>query len=76
MLRIVGTEIMRGSEGVDTLIHIEAPSAVSGQVGGGEVVHSFFPDWASGIKYETSKELQDHVNGVSGLLIFSVCLLR
>jgi hypothetical protein len=29
------------------------------------VVHSFFPDWASGIKYETSKELQDHVNGVS-----------
>ena len=39
------------------LIRIEAPTAVPGQIGGEEVVHSFFPDWASGIKYETSKEL-------------------
>ena len=55
----------RVARAVDMLIHIEAPSALPGQVGGGEVVHSFFPDWASGIKYQTSKELQDHVNGVS-----------
>ncbi|KAK0460847.1 hypothetical protein IW261DRAFT_1349286, partial [Armillaria novae-zelandiae] len=49
---------------VDTLIHIEAPSSVPGHISGGAVVHSMFTELASDVKYESSKELQDHANGL------------
>lgn len=61
-----GTDYERVARAVDTLVHIKAPSSVPGHFNGGAAVHNIFLDWGeSGIKYETSKELQDHVNGVS-----------
>jgi hypothetical protein len=50
---------------VNTLIRVKGPSSAPGHLGGGAVVHNFFFDWESEVTYETIKELQDHVNGVS-----------
>ncbi|KAK0218736.1 hypothetical protein IW262DRAFT_1052340 [Armillaria fumosa] len=47
---------------MDTLIHIEAPSTVPGHIDDGVAIHSMFSEWASVIKHESSKKLQDHVN--------------
>jgi hypothetical protein len=59
------SDYKRVAQAVNALIRVKAPSSVPGPFGGGPVVHSFFDDWGeSGIKYKTSKELQDHVNGV------------
>ena len=58
-------EYKRVAQAVVTLIRIEAPSSVPGPIDGGEVVHEFFVGWESDLKYDTSKELQDHVNRVS-----------
>ncbi|KAF8325328.1 uncharacterized protein EI90DRAFT_2999968 [Cantharellus anzutake] len=54
----------RVAQAVNTLIRIKAPNSVPGPIGGGAVVHSFFPEWTSGIRYKTSKELQSHLNQI------------
>jgi len=55
----------RVARAVDALIHIKAPSgAAPGAIGGGPVIHNVFFNWESEVRYETSKELQDHLNRI------------
>ena len=49
---------------VQSLIDIPSPTSTPGPVGGGLIEHSFFIDGTSSIRYESVKELQDHINGV------------
>ena len=50
---------------VQSLITIPSPSSIPGPVGGGLIEHPFFIERTSSIPYESVKELQDHINGVS-----------
>lgn len=54
---------------VQRLHGVEAPGPAPGPFGGGPTVHHFFLDWDSRITYNTVKELEDHVNGVSELYL-------
>jgi hypothetical protein len=54
---------------VQRLHGVEAPGLAPGPVGGGPIVHHFFLDWDSRITYQTVKELEDHINGVSELYL-------
>ena len=56
---------------VQSLITIPSPSSIPGPVGGGLIEHPFFIDRTSSIRYESVKELQDHMNGVSVALSLS-----
>lgn len=49
---------------VQTLIGVPGPNSTPGPVGGGRIIHTFI-EWTSSIRYDTVKELQRHVNGVS-----------
>jgi hypothetical protein len=55
---------------VQSLITIPSSSSTPGPVGGGLIEHPFFINRTSSIRYESVKELQDHMNGVS----FPICL--
>lgn len=59
---------------VQALINIPSPSLTPGPVGGGLIEHPFFYDGQSSIQYESVKELQDHVNGVSVLFCLVLSL--
>ncbi|KAB5590066.1 hypothetical protein CTheo_6488 [Ceratobasidium theobromae] len=49
---------------VRVLIDIPSPSSTPGPIGGGLIEHPFFVDRRSSIKYESVKDLEDHVNGI------------
>ena len=50
---------------VESLITVRGPTAVPGHVGGGPIRHYFFTERESPITYDSVKELEDHINGVS-----------
>lgn len=50
---------------VQSLIAIPSPTSAPGPVGGGLIEHPFFIERKSSIWYESIKELEDHINGVS-----------
>ena len=55
------------AQAVQKLISIRGPSPVPGHIGGGPVIHSFFVfDEISPFIYQGARDLQSHVNGVSG----------
>jgi hypothetical protein len=54
---------------VQSLITIPSSSSIPGPVGGGLIEHPFFINRTSSIRYESVKELQDHMNGVSVPLV-------
>jgi len=56
---------------VQSLITIPSSSSTPGPVGGGLIEHPFFINRTSSIRYESVKELQDHMNGVR----VSLCLV-
>lgn len=50
---------------LQALIAIPSPSSTPGPVGGGIMEHPFFYWRTASIQYESVKDLEDHVNGVS-----------
>ena len=67
---------------VQSLIDIKSPTSDSepGPVGGGPIQHPFFIDWSASRRYESYKELEKHINGVSVPLglspyLYSSCTL-
>ena len=61
---------------VQYLITIPSPTSAPGRVGGGLIEHPFFINRTSDIWYESVKELQDHINGVSAPFFLALSLLH
>ncbi|TCD64796.1 hypothetical protein EIP91_003608 [Steccherinum ochraceum] len=61
------TDIPLVATAVQSLIAIPSLGSTPGPVGGGLIEHLFFVERASPIRYESVKELQDHMNGVGAL---------
>jgi len=54
---------------VQSLITIPSSSSIPGPIGGGLIEHPFLVERTSSTRYESVKELQDHINGVSVPLV-------
>ena len=59
------SDVDRVAVAVQSLISIPSLTSVPGSVGGGVIQHPIFIEWTSSILYESVKELEDHINGVS-----------
>jgi hypothetical protein len=59
---------------VQSLINIPSPTSTPGPVGGGVIEHPFFIERTSSIWYESVKELENHINGVSIPLCLALSL--
>ncbi|TFK69304.1 hypothetical protein BDN72DRAFT_619183 [Pluteus cervinus] len=49
---------------VQSLIDIKSPTLEPGPVGGGIIHHPFFIDRTASIRYDSVKQLEDHINGI------------
>ncbi|KAG8960644.1 hypothetical protein FRC05_006702, partial [Tulasnella sp. 425] len=63
-----GSDVDLVTKAVEWLIRLKGPSSAPGPVGGGPVVHTFFDEWESHIACNTVEELEDHVNGILGVM--------
>jgi hypothetical protein len=63
------------AKAVQTLIGLRAPSLTLGHVGGGAIVHSFFPDWDPVADYKSIEDLDAHINNVSACQRFKRALM-
>jgi hypothetical protein len=61
---------------VKSLIAVRGPTTKPGPVGGGPIVHRFFVEWKSSMTYDSVRELEQHVNGVSVPLRLALSLLH
>ena len=59
---------------VQSLIDIKSPTSVPGPVGGGFIRHPFFIDRTASRQYNSSKQLEDHINRVSVLIRLALSL--